>query len=123
MNPLKACIAIAALAASAEAAALRCDHKLITEGDRGVEVRRYCGEPIAVSKRYTQGTLVTRHGRYLLRGAFPTEVLVEEWTYNFGPRRLMRIIRLENGVVTDIEALGYGFREKEKNEDAERGSR
>ena len=40
-----------------------------------------------------------------------TDVRVEEWTYNFGPRKLMRLIRLENGVVADIQELGYGFRE------------
>ncbi len=38
-----------------------------------------------------------------------SEVVVEEWTYNFGPRRLMRVIRFENGLVTSIRQLGYGY--------------
>ena len=39
------------------------------------------------------------------------EVIVEEWTYNFGPRKLMRIIRFENGLVADVKELGYGYRD------------
>ncbi|HIE82372.1 MAG TPA: DUF2845 domain-containing protein, partial [Dehalococcoidia bacterium] len=30
-------------------------------------------------------------------------------TYNFGSRRFMRSIRFENGIVTSIETLGYGY--------------
>jgi hypothetical protein len=37
------------------------------------------------------------------------EVLIEQWTYNLGPRKLMRSIRLENGIVRDVDHLGYGY--------------
>ena len=37
------------------------------------------------------------------------EVVVEEWTYNFGPRRLMRQVIFENGFVRSIKQLGYGY--------------
>jgi hypothetical protein len=37
------------------------------------------------------------------------EVVVEEWTYNLGPRLLMRVVRLEDGYVEDIKHLGYGY--------------
>ena len=37
------------------------------------------------------------------------EVVIEEWTYNFGPHQLMRVVRLENGYVADIKHLGYGY--------------
>ncbi len=37
------------------------------------------------------------------------EVLIEEWTYNFGPHKLMRIVRFENGLVAEIDHLGYGY--------------
>ncbi len=113
MRWLKACVAAAVLLGPGEAGALRCEHKLITEGDLSVEVKRYCGEPVAVSSRYALRTFVSRRGRVPFPGyGFTAEVLVEEWTYNFGPRRLMRVIRIEDGVVVDIEPLGYGFREK-----------
>jgi len=37
------------------------------------------------------------------------EVVVEEWTYNLGPRLLMRLVVLENGYVEDVKPLGYGY--------------
>jgi hypothetical protein len=39
------------------------------------------------------------------------EIVIEEWTYNFGPRRLMQLVRFENGFVADMDQLGYGFTE------------
>ena len=33
----------------------------------------------------------------------------EEWYYNFGPRQLLRIVRLRQGKITGIEDDGYGF--------------
>lgn len=112
MRSLKAAVAAILLFATGEAAALRCDHNLITEGDRRAELRRHCGEPVSVTSYYATRAFVKHHGRLLLHPGFRREVLVEEWTYNFGPRRLMRVVTLENGVVTEIETLGYGFREK-----------
>ena len=39
------------------------------------------------------------------------EVIVEEWLFNFGPNKLMRRVTFENGVVTRVRELGYGYRE------------
>ena len=35
-------------------------------------------------------------------------VVVEDWTYNFGPNRFMRIFTFRNGKVTDTRTGGYG---------------
>lgn len=115
MQWLKPAIAVSALLAAGEADALRCQNKLITEGDRDIELERYCGEPVSVRSYHAPRAFLDRHGRLLLHPGFRREVLVEEWTYNFGPHRLMRVVTLENGVVTDIEPLGYGFRERRGN--------
>lgn len=88
--------------------ALRCGHKLIARGAPAVELLRYCGEPLAIESHYAQRAYAGRSGTLFLPG-FLEEVVVEEWTYNFGPRRFMRLVRLENGVVTEIRQLGYGF--------------
>ena len=37
------------------------------------------------------------------------EVPVETWIYNLGPNKLMRRIRFEDGIVVEIETLGYGY--------------
>ena len=34
---------------------------------------------------------------------------IEEWTYNFGPRRFLRFIKFKNGKVISIEEGDYGF--------------
>jgi hypothetical protein len=35
-------------------------------------------------------------------------VKVEEWTYNSGPDRFLRIFSFRNGTITDIRTGGYG---------------
>ena len=101
-----------------EAWALRCGSALINKGDSSAKVLKYCGEP--VEKRsylglrngfYAGGTSLgaTESGRFYPYGR--SEVLVEEWTFNFGPRKLMRKIRLANGIVEEVQTLSYGYRE------------
>ena len=108
------------------AAALRCGSRLISEGVPQSKVLRFCGEPEAIqvrtvvragfpryrsfdrsSSRY--GTATARDRELLIADRAFEEILVEEWTYNFGPRRLMRMVRFENGIVTSIRQLGYGY--------------
>jgi hypothetical protein len=36
-------------------------------------------------------------------------VAVEFWTYNLGRQKLMRRLRLEDGLVVEIETLGHGY--------------
>jgi hypothetical protein len=38
--------------------------------------------------------------------------IVAEYAYNFGPRKVMRRLIFEGGILVSIEALGYGYREK-----------
>jgi hypothetical protein len=50
--------------------------------------------------------------RYYYPIPFATEVVVTEYVYNFGPRRLMRRLIFEGGVLISIESIGYGYLEK-----------
>ncbi|HEY8520359.1 MAG TPA: DUF2845 domain-containing protein [Gammaproteobacteria bacterium] len=97
--------------APAHAHALRCGHRVIARGDHADKLLRYCGEPTAVQSRWAQRTLHANIGGVLIPG-FVEDVLIEEWTYNFGPYRLMGLVRMENGVVAEIEHLGYGYTPK-----------
>ena len=112
----------ALLLAAGPAFAFRCGSKLVTEGDHYSKVLKICGEPLGVQER-----LIYREGRTRPRvfaegpdgirvdreittyDRSYVEVKVEEWTYNFGPRRLMQLVRFENGFVVEIDELGYGF--------------
>lgn len=95
------------LFASAPADAFRCGTRIITRGDHADKILRYCGEPVAVHSWLKQRSYVLGSG-VVLRGALE-EIVVEEWTYNLGPRHLMRVVRLENGYVEEIKHLGYGY--------------
>ena len=74
-------VAVALLAIAPSAHALHCGTRVIDRGDANGRVYR----------------------------GFTEEVVVEEWTYNFGPYQLMVKIRLDNGIVADIKYLGYGY--------------
>ena len=98
--------ALLLIAAAAPAHAFRCGSRIITRGDHADKILYYCGDPVAVHTWWKQRPYFT-HG-VQLRGAIE-EVLVEEWTFNLGPRQLMRVVRLENGYVEEIKHLGYGY--------------
>ncbi len=109
------------LLVSDPAHALRCGQRLVKEGMYESRVVELCGEP--VEKRYLGYVLrpyilklpAGRLGSYSTRHAysgFHEELLVTELVFNFGPRKLMRVIRFEGGRLTEIRTAGYGYREK-----------
>lgn len=109
------------LLASDPVHALRCGHRLVKEGMYESRVVELCGEP--VEKRYLgyvlrpyilklpAGGFGSRSTRHAYSG-FHEELLVTELVFNFGPRKLMRILRFEGGQLTSIRTAGYGYREK-----------
>lgn len=97
----------------AHADAMRCGNKLVRDGDTRLAVLEICGEPSDVQTR----TILRRpyynvQGRRIYFGDGYNEVPVEIWTYNFGPYKLQRRVRIVDGLVEEIETLGYGYREK-----------
>jgi hypothetical protein len=96
------------LLAANPAYAFRCGTRIITRGDHAEKILKFCGEPASVQTRLSQRAYFSEfHGRAV--PGMVEDVVVEEWTYNFGPRQLMRVVRLENGFVADIKHLGYGY--------------
>jgi len=104
-------IALAA-AGAARADSFRCGNKLVTDGDPAGKVLALCGEPSAIRR-----TEILRRPMYWIGGRpfyyseEPVLVAVEFWTYNLGPNKLMRRLRLEDGIVVEIETLGTGYLE------------
>lgn len=117
-----AAIAAAALLAPATANAFRCGTKLVKEGMHEVEVVAICGEPASIrhlgyairNVDYRRdgirvpGWTLSRHSTYY---SYPAEVMVTEYVYNFGPRKLMRRVLFEDGLLVSIETLGRGYHE------------
>jgi len=104
-------IALLALAGSvARADALRCGTKLVTEGNTRSEVIAKCGAATEVERRSVwRQPIVWIHGRPFHAGYGPIEVPVELWTYNLGPNKFMRRVHFEDGLVVEVETLGYGY--------------
>jgi Protein of unknown function (DUF2845) len=113
MRALASALATALLFAwsgPAAADAMRCGSKLVGSGDTRTKVRQMCGEPTDVQTR----TILRRpfldvRGRFVPFADGLIEVPVEIWTYNFGPYKLMRRVRFVDGLVEDIDTLGYGY--------------
>ena len=80
-----------------------CGDRVISTGDAKADVLIRCGEPFY--KTSHQEELKERAEGI---GSRTVTVTVEEWTYNFGPQRFMRIIIFRNGTVVDIRTGGYG---------------
>ncbi len=121
-------VLIATMSMGERAMAMRCGNKLVLKGDHQAKILRFCGDPSHMLQRaiYRSGPtrqFTSRHSdsrrvrealgddEILISTRSFVEVLIEEWTYNLGPRKLMRVIRFENGIVTDVRHLGYGYRE------------
>lgn len=97
------CVVAAVLllgAIPAEAAgAMRCGSRLVSEGDRAADLIAACGQPnFRDAWGYAQP-----NGNVLAD--------TEEWTYNFGPNQLLRVLRLRNGRIVSIDSDGYGYNE------------
>jgi Protein of unknown function (DUF2845) len=116
-RPARAAAVLASLAASlvlvatpARADGFRCGTKLVVEGATRGEVVARCGEPTEVERRsILRRPVVWLRGRPYHLSDDLVEVPVETWTYNLGPNKLMRRLRLEDGVVVEIDTLGYGY--------------
>lgn len=88
---------------------LRCGQRLVTQGDSIAKVRALCGEPKDVVH-----TDILRRPSYVIDGRVvhfgndTVAVPVEMWTYNFGPNKFMRRLKFVDGILENIESLGYG---------------
>ena len=105
-----------------DAWALRCGNRLVQEGMHEARVIDLCGEPASVRHlgfvlrpyiiKQPAGEFGIRSTRRVY-GGYHEELLVTEMLFNFGPHKLMRLIRFEGGVVRSIRTAGYGYREKD----------
>jgi hypothetical protein len=98
---------------AAPAHAFRCGTRLVHEGDTRAEVAAKCGDPTDIERRSVwRRPVVWYHGHPYYTSPDVVEIPVESWVYNLGPNKLMRRVRFEDGIVTEIETLGYGYHER-----------
>lgn len=101
---LRSAAAALALAVALPAeAAMHCGYRIVSRGDSAAKVLQFCGKPETVARHRAERIYTSKHG--VLLPGFIEEVWVEDWTYNFGPNKLMRLVRVEDGVVTNVRTL------------------
>lgn len=108
-----ALVAVLTLAASlpAHADGFTCGNRVVNEGMLQYEIRQICGEPADVARTtILRRPVIWRYGRPWYASTEELPVPVETWIYDFGPMRLMRKLRFEDGVLANVETLGYGHR-------------
>ena len=88
--------------------AMRCKNKLVLEGMRPIEVISRCGKPDYVEESFEYRTDAIDHRQAGLYFQRERPIKIKEWTYNFGPRRFMQLLRFENGKLISIKSIGYG---------------
>jgi hypothetical protein len=104
--------------ATAYADGMRCGTRLVSDGDSLYEVRERCGDPEAARQRtelrtvrqYIDGPCfqdrgVLRCGQVVER---VIEVVIDEWTYDFGPHQLIRHLTFEQGRLLRVGTGSYG---------------
>ncbi len=118
---LGAMAALLALGSPASAESVRCGSKLASEGDSLYRVRSVCGEPDAADRRIdvrtvrrkVRGPCFKRDGRLVCEHVEErsVEVVIDEWTYDFGSRRFVRLLTFEDGKLVSVRTDGYGTKE------------
>lgn len=94
--------------------------RVISRGDHMVEVRKKCGEPDFVTQRTDKRKVKVKVRRWVdgvmeeVSEEQEVEILVDEWTYDFGPRRLVRFVAFENARVIGVRTGGYGAKLAER---------
>jgi hypothetical protein len=82
-------------------------------------VRNVCGEPAATDRRVVTRTERRRVSAPCFKGPdgvvrcdrveeYTVDVVIDEWTYDFGPRRFVHYVTFENGKLVKISTGGYG---------------
>lgn len=95
MRPLMLCVFFVVFSAPAAADTMRCGDRLVHVEDTVGEVLAACGEP------------AWRVERIASKPDFVIEQ-EQDWTYDFGPNRLLQTLVFRRGRLAAIEAGGYG---------------
>lgn len=92
----------------AAADSMSCDGGIVSVGDSRLDLFAKCGPPALQEAEPVAAT------------SADLALLIERWTYNFGPQRFIHIVSLQGGKVIAIERGSYGYALPEPPRDAPR---
>lgn len=87
----------------------RCADPVFREGESPYEVLSRCGEPVFREVRVDVRTRVVRDEPAGAAQADSASVIVEVWTYDFGPGTFVRHLTFEDARLVRIETGSYGY--------------
>jgi hypothetical protein len=93
---------------AADANAFRCGRELVQVGAHKNDVLEKCGDPESMDERIAVRGSRLRHPYGALEIDQYEEIVIEEWVYNFGPRKFKQFLLFEDGVLKKIHNLSYG---------------
>ncbi len=113
----KLIISISLVIFSGQVFALRCGHRLVDVGDRKAKVYLRCGDPDFRENRERYIPRNCNDGGYVDDYGYVDSYrqqncrveIIDVWTYNLGTRKFMRELVFVNGVLKEINSLGYGY--------------
>lgn len=110
---------VASAASAVSTGGLRCGTRLVSLGDTQYEVQAICGPPDSRQQRTEVRTVQHqvrvpcadgRRGWCAARVENAIEVAVEEWLYDFGPRRFVQHLIFEQGRLVHVESGERGHK-------------
>lgn len=92
---------------------LRCPGGLVSVGDAGVDLLARCGPPALRERRVDDRWATAGNADHPGKTAVSREVsvVIDEWSYDFGPNAFSYVARLENGRVVAFVRGSYGHRQ------------
>ena len=110
----------AANGSTAAANGMRCDNRLVQPGDSTYDVKTLCGPPDDAQQRTEQRRVrhaVTREcaapgGRCSVLVEEVIDIVIDEWTYDFGPQRFLQYLTFEQGKLVLVRSGGYGHKQR-----------
>lgn len=109
-----------ATSATAHADSMNCKNRIVSTGDTRYQVKSTCGDPDDASQRVEYRTVrgrvagpCTRQGDRIVCSDTReqvVEVVIDEWTYDFGKNRFLQHLTFEQGRLTTVRTGGYGYK-------------
>jgi Protein of unknown function (DUF2845) len=108
-----------AAGASASGNGIRCENKIVGPGDSQYDVKSLCGPPDDVQQRTE-----TRRVQRAVQRPCPNgigycsfvvddiiDIVVEEWTYDFGTNKFLQYLTFEGGKLVHVRSGPYGHKQ------------
>ncbi|MBU5638174.1 DUF2845 domain-containing protein [Geomonas sp. Red69] len=91
--------------AFADSETVRCKGGIVSVGDSAGEVLAKCGQPATTSQ--SSKKVVQKEQSGPTRSI--TNIIVDNWIFNFGPNEFQYQLELQDGRVSRIQSLDYGY--------------